>query len=385
MLEFDWHPTTRTVFGAGQVDQLGDLAAPLGGRRPLLVTDPGIEAAGHVERALRSLIAAGLDPVVFDGVEENPTTRHVEQGLAFAKRKNVDLFVGLGGGSAMDTAKGINFLLSNGGKMTDYWGVGKAHAPMLPLIAIPTTAGTGSEAQSFALIADETTHVKMACGDKKAAARIALLDPELTVSQPPRVAAVSGIDAITHSIESWVTRAANPISSIFAREAWQLLSRGFPRMIRHPRDMEARGEVLLGAHLAGHAIECSMLGAAHAAANPLTARFGVTHGLAVGLLLPHVIRFNAECVAARYAALVSADEEVAAEELARTVERFQRWSGLPTSLKGCAVDEEAIPAMAKEAEAQWTAGFNPRPVSAADFEGLYRQAYNATNEGIGER
>lgn len=377
MKEFDWQTSIRTVFGAGRIDQLGDLAAPLGGRRPLVVTDPGIEAPGHVDRAMRSLIAAGMDPVIFDGVEENPTTRHVQAGLEFARAHNIDMFIGLGGGSAMDVAKGINFLLTNGGQIADYWGSGKAQSPMLPFVAIPTTAGTGSEAQSFALIADETTHVKMACGDKKAAAKIAILDPELTVSQPPRVAAVSGIDAISHAIESWVTLAANPVSSMFARQAWRLLSRSFPRMLESPTDLGARGDILLGAHWAGHAIECSMLGAAHAAANPLTARFNVTHGLAVGVLLPHVIHFNAVDVADRYAELDGeCESRDAAARLGGQVVHFLQQCGLPNSLEACGVDAGAIPAMAKEAKSQWTARFNPRTVSESDFEQFYRDAYN---------
>ena len=158
---------------------------------------------------------------LFEGVEENPTTAHVEAGLAVAKQFRPDLIVGLGGGSSMDCAKGINFLYSCGGRMQDYWGEGKATGPMLPMIAVPTTAGTGSETQSYALVADAETHVKMACGDKRAAFRAAILDPELTLTQPPRVTALTGIDAIAHAIESYVTKRRNSLSLLFSREAWQ--------------------------------------------------------------------------------------------------------------------------------------------------------------------
>src|SRR5204863_1384379 len=170
----------------------------------LLVTNPGLEAAGHPQRALASLRDAKLDVFLFDGVEENPTTRHVEACLSFAQAQQIDLIVAVGGGSSMDCAKGTNFLLTNGGSMADYKGFGKATKPMLPSITVPTTAGTGSEAQSFALIADESTHMKMACGDRKAAFRIAILDPEVTVSQPLKVTAVTGIDALAHAVESYV-------------------------------------------------------------------------------------------------------------------------------------------------------------------------------------
>src|SRR5690606_15767745 len=153
---------------------------------------------------------------LFDRADENPTTRTIDHCLEIARPAGVDLIVGLGGGSAMDTAKGCNFILTNGGKIQDYWGAGKATRPMLPFIAIPTTAGTGSECQSYALIADEQTHAKMACGDPKAAPKVAILDPLLTLSQPRRVTACTGIDAITHAVESAVTRKRNALSLIYA-------------------------------------------------------------------------------------------------------------------------------------------------------------------------
>ncbi|HTH48335.1 MAG TPA: iron-containing alcohol dehydrogenase, partial [Candidatus Limnocylindria bacterium] len=199
---FDQSPRTRLVFGNGTLDRLGELARETGGSRVLLVTDRGIVAAGHAERARLSLSRAGLEVTLFAEVRENPSTADVAGCLAIAQAARVDLIVGLGGGSSMDTAKGTNLLLTNGGQMQDYWGVGKATRPLLPLIAIPTTAGTGSECQSAALIADETTHQKMACLDPKAAARIAVLDPELTVSQPPRVTAMTGVDALAHAVET---------------------------------------------------------------------------------------------------------------------------------------------------------------------------------------
>src|SRR5919201_64522 len=175
---------------------------------------------------------------------------------------------------------------------------------MLPSIGIPTTAGTGSEAQSFALIADEQTHMKMACGDRKAAFHIAILDPEVTVSQPAKVTALTGIDAVSHALESYVTTKRNPVSQIFAREAWKLLEVNLEKVLTNPQDLEARGAMQMGAFLAGTAIENSMLGVCHACANPLTAHYGITHGLAIGIMLPHVIRFNARVVGELYADLV---------------------------------------------------------------------------------
>ena len=370
------------MFGPGCLDRLGTLARQYGATRALLVTDAGIVRAGHVARAEQSLRAAGVGHVVFDRVVENPTTQTVNDCLTLARQEQIDFFVGLGGGSSMDTAKGCNFLLSNGGRMEDYWGVGKASRPMLPLIAVPTTAGTGSECQSFALIAQPQTHVKMACGDVKAAAKVALLDPELTLSQPSAVAASTGMDALSHAVESAVTRRRSPISQMFSREAFRLCARGLRRVLEDAQDIFSRGNVLLGAALGGLAIENSMLGAAHAAANPLSARFGVIHGQAVGLMLPAVVRFNARESEVReiyqqlalQAGLVEAGRNGSSGALALAdfLITFRRQTGLPGSLAAVSVQRADLESLADDAARQWTAGFNPRPVTAVDFADLYR-------------
>ena len=383
LVPFDFHAPTRVIYGAGSLSQLGELARELGDTRVLLVTDPGLEEAGHPQRAVASLRRAGLEVFLFDGVEPNPTNVHVEAGVEFAKPLGIDLIVSVGGGSSMDCAKGINFILTNGGHMADYQGFGKAARPMLPSIGIPTTAGTGSEAQSYALIADEHTHMKMACGDRKAAFQVAILDPEVTVSQPPRITALTGIDALSHSLESYVTSKRNPVAQMFAREGWKLLEGNLEIVLKNPADLEARGAMQLGAFWAGTAIENSMLGACHACANPLTAHYGVMHGLAIGILLPHVIRFNAPAVGNLYQELAEEsgfiDPEAngfanAAELLAQRIIALMGTAGLPTTLGECGVSDGILPVLAEEAAQQWTARFNPRPVADGDLLSLYRAA-----------
>jgi alcohol dehydrogenase len=388
---FDLQPRTRIVFGPNTVDRVGELARELGARCVLVVTDPGIVTAGHAQHVERSLQAAGLGVVIYDRAHENPTTKDVDQCVAVAKKAGIDTFVGLGGGSSMDTAKGCNFILTNGGQMKDYWGVGKATKPMLPLVAIPTTAGTGSECQSAALIADEQTHQKMACLDPKVAARIAILDPVLTVSQPPRVTACTGIDAIAHAVETAATKKRNALSLMYSHEAFKLTVTSFERVLTHPLDLDARGRMLLGAALAGTAIENSMLGAAHSAANPLTAHFNIIHGQAVGMMLPHVVRFNsADPVALRaYAELASAPEiacvsnglESARDALVARLETLLNKAGMPRSLADCGVPRSMIPTLAHEAAQQWTAAFNPRKVGTEDFVRLYEAAFEPRREG----
>lgn len=382
VIPFDFQPTTRAVFGENAVDQLALLAKDLGGRRILLVTDPGILHAGHVERALYALHKEPLEVFIFSEIEENPTTRHVENGVQFAKaHAPVDFIIGLGGGSAMDCAKGINFLLTNGGKMEDYWGADKATKPMLPSIGIPTTAGTGSEAQSFALISQEKTHIKMACGDKKARFRAVILDPHLVKTAPPKVAALAGIDAISHAVESYVCTRRNPISQMFAREGWRLLEGSFEMILKEPEHIAAQGNMLLGAHLAGAAIENSMLGAAHACANPLTATYGIAHGIAVGLMLPHVIRFNSQAVNELYADLLNVAGISArpssgfGERLSERIVELKTAAGLPHRLRECEVEKTKLPELATAAASQWTGKFNPQPVTEKELLELYEAAF----------
>jgi len=384
MTPFDFRLPTRIVFGAGRLPELGELAKSLNGiARVLVVSDPGVVAAGHAPRGLDSLHAAGLTTRLFDGLEQNPTTAHVEAGLAVARDFRPDAIIGLGGGSSMDCAKGINFLYSGGGRMQDYWGVGKATGPLLPMIAVPTTAGTGSETQSFALISDAETHVKMACGDKRAAFRIALLDPQLTTTQPARVTALTGFDALAHAVETAVTKARTPLSQAFSREAWRHLAPNFLRVISHPDDLEARGEMQLGACLAGLAIENSMLGAAHALANPLTAAYNMTHGDAVALMLPHVVRQNGAAVEQWYQDLVLAtafdrhtpDQRAGSAGLAHFLAEAAAAAGLAVRLRDEGVERERLPELAADAAKQWTGSFNPTPLTVDDFLRLYEQAY----------
>ncbi len=269
MRPFDFQLTTQLVFGPGTVSRLGDVARELEFNRPLLVADHGLQAAGHVDRALAELMSAGVDAIPFHDFDINPDTKMVERGTEYAKPLAIDSIIGLGGGSSLDCAKGINFLLTNGGSMSDYRGYGKTTHPMHPMIAVPTTAGTGSEAQSYAVISDNATHVKMACGAPGAAFRVAILDTELTLSQPAAVAAAAGFDAIAHAVETAVTTRRTTISSLFSREAFRLLNGHYERVLSQPNDLEARGAMQLGAFYAGAAIENSMLGAAHGMRQPL--------------------------------------------------------------------------------------------------------------------
>ena len=382
MRSFDFQPRTRVIFGAGVIDRLGELARELNFKRTLLVADHGLVASGHVDEAVTPLERAGVEVFRFHDFEVNPDTRMIEAGTTFVSSLDIDSIIGLGGGSSLDCAKGINFLLTNGGRMSDYRGYGLATKPMLPMIAIPTTAGTGSEGQTYALISDAETHVKMACGDPKAAFRVALLDPALTVSQPPSITATSGFDAIAHAVETYVTTKRNPLSELFSREAWRLLEPNYERVLNQPNNLEARGAMQLGAFYAGVAIENSMLGATHACANPLTARYGTAHGAAIAMLLPSVVRWNESVAADDYARLLSwssvagkRNDLSPTEALAHRLEELAQAGGLRQQLRTTGVKETELTELASEAAEQWTGTFNPRPFNKEGAIEVYQCVY----------
>ena len=367
MTRFSFEARTRVLAGPGRIADTGSAARALGAARAVLVTDPPLIEAGHAAAARRSLEQAGVAVEIYAGSHSNPDSADADTLRAFAAPLAPDLLVGLGGGSAMDMAKAASFLLTNGGRMSDYQGYGRAEKPLLPLILIPASTGTGSEAQSYCVIADAETRAKMACGAPGAAARAAILDPEAALTQPRAVRAAAGFDALSHVAETWVTTKRNDLSSLFAREAWRLLSGNYERALERLEDVEAIAAMQWGAFLAGWAIEHSMLGAAHACANPLSQTYGTVHAHALAAVLPHVLRFNAALMAERYAEL---DPHFAAR-----LEQLREVSGLPRSLRELGVREQDLPALAALAARQWTGHHNPRPFDAEAALEIYRCAY----------
>jgi alcohol dehydrogenase len=365
--------------GEGSIDRLGELAKQLGFSRALLVADAGLVEAGHLGHAHASLSGAGVDAIEFSDFGPNPDADMLEAGRRYAAGRGIDSIIGLGGGSSLDCAKGINFLLTQGGAIHDFQGYGKATKPMLPMIGVPTTAGTGSEAQSYAIISDPRTHRKMACGDPKAAFRAVILDPRLTLTQPTSVTAAAGYDAIAHAVESFVCTTRNAHSQERSLEAWRLLEANYERVLTAPDDLEARAAMQLGAFHAGTAIELSMLGATHACANPVTARYGTTHGSAIAILLPHVVRWNRSVAESLYAELLRASSHAtyatdATHALATRLAELASVGGLPQTLSDAGASKVDLRTLASEAAEQWTGHFNPRPFDAKGALEIYECA-----------
>ena len=365
MTRFDFRPRTRVLFGEGEFARLGEVARELGGTRCLLVADRGMVEFGYAAEAARALKARRMEVTAFHDFEIT-TAEAVHAGAELAMPHQIDLIVSVGGGSSMDCAKAINFVVSNGGSIRDYWGYGKASRPMLPMVAVPTTAGTGSEAQSYAVVSEN--QIKMVCGDSKATFRAAILDPKLTVTQPHALTAATGYDAISHSVETLVSTRRTALSECFSRSAWRLLNGNFERVLKNPDDLDARGAMLIGAHFGGLAIENSMLGATHACAGPLTEHYAIPHGQAIALLLSHVVAWNSGVVGRQY-------DELGSGDLVKRLRELAEIADLPVFLQDTSVREEALPRLAEEAASQWTGKFNPRPFDAEAALEIYRNAY----------
>lgn len=379
--EFSLH--TRIVLGEGALAHVPELCR---GQRVFVVTDEGVTRAGHRDRLVGMLRDVGCDVHCYAEVLPNPDEHDVRACLAVfqhteSERANgaFEWIVALGGGSAIDVAKGCAMLAAGGGRMADYVGRGRIEVATPKLIAIPTTAGTGSETQSFALIQNGDTGQKMACGGS--APSFAVLDPTLSLTMPSHVTACTGLDTLTHAVEAAVSRRSTPWSGAIAGEALRLVDRSFERVLRHPEDLAARADMLHASAMAGVAIENGMLGAAHSMANPLTRHHGVEHGRATGQVLAAVVAFNAEEPPVRhlYAELArsialterTTPDAEATAALVRRIEELVAAAGFGPRITG--VPTAAADMLAAEAATQWTARFNPRDVGVADFVRLYRE------------
>lgn len=344
----------------------------------LVTSDPGIVAAGIAERAIASLESAGVRAALFSDFEENPTEAAAERARSAAREFGADSLAGVGGGSSLDVAKAGGFLLAGGGRMEDYRGYDRCPHPLPPLLGVPTTAGTGSEAQSYALISRNGDHQKLACGAPSAMFRAVCLDPELLPSAPRGVIAATGFDAVAHAVETAASTRSSERSRALSREAFGLLAGAFPRVLAGEADGTAWSAMLLGAFLAGAAIERSMLGAAHALANPLTKRHGVVHGRALALTLPRVVRWNRAAASEAYADLLRAaggtpgPGETSGDQLAELLRDWAEAAALPGAFSAAGIHQADLDILAGEAAQEWTGKFNPRPFEANAALDLYR-------------
>ncbi|MCK2148145.1 iron-containing alcohol dehydrogenase [Marinobacter alexandrii] len=385
MTAFTFNTTKSVICEPGSIKKLGAIVKEQIGNRVLIVTDPGLIQAGLLSSATDSLDQAGVQYQVFDGVVADPPVAVVEAALADARAANIDGVIGFGGGSSMDIAKLIALLIGGGEKLDDIYGVGMAKGQRLPLIQIPTTAGTGSEVTPISIITVGEAEKKGVVAPQLLP-DVALLDAELTLGLPAPVTAATGIDSMVHAIESYTSASANnnPVSRTLAREALRLLGANIETAVKDGRNVQARSNMLLGAMLAGQAFANSPVAAVHALAYPIGGIFHVPHGLSNALVLPHVMRFNASACAEAYATLApdafpdlaSVPETQRVDEFINRLEALSADIGLEQTLREVGIGESDLPVMAADAMKQTRLLVNnPREVSEADALAIYQAAF----------
>ncbi|MER5449334.1 iron-containing alcohol dehydrogenase [Streptomyces sp. NPDC002764] len=372
----------EVLFGPGSLTELGHCALRLGGRRPFLVTDPGLIEAGWVDEAVGHLRRVGLRPVVWHDVTPNPKDHEVEAGFQRYAASGCDVIVGVGGGSVIDAAKGVAILSSNGGRILDYEGVDRVGRPIPPTVMVPSTSGTGADVSQFAVITDTAEHIKITIVSRTLVPEISVIDPRLLTTMPGWLNAATGLDALTHAIEAFVSRAHNPLTDIHALHAVELITRNLVHTHVRPKDFAARLAMAQAALEAGMAFTNAILGATHAMSHQVGGLLDAPHGVVNGVLLPHVIRFNAETRPQRFVALGAAagiategvpPREVAAR-LADLVRALADDVGVPTGLAGLGVAESDVPVLARTTLKDACMATNPREVDVRDVEALFRQA-----------
>ena len=366
---------TQVVFGPGAIRTAGDLLRSHGVAKALIVTDHGLVQAGLLDRATSALAAAGVEYVVFDGVEPNPCFETVERAADHYKSYLCQGILALGGGSPIDVAKSVGVLATNHGGLADYIGIGKVVNPMPPLLAAPTTVGTGSEVTIFAVITDKEQRKKAVIGSPQLAPLLAVLDPELVLSLPAELVASTGMDALTHAIESVISVFASPFTDGVALEAIRLITGHLPAAVASSA-VEPRANLLYASSMAGIAFSCARTGLVHGMAHPLSSYCGVQHGLANAILLPKVLAFNAPCCESQLGRVAEAMGAMPkAENAIQAVAALSAEVGIPARLSEVGVTEKSIPDMAQDAYSSANAQVvNPRKPSLAEVTALYQQS-----------
>jgi alcohol dehydrogenase len=375
MTAFSFYSPVKLVFGQPIAEVLPEAVAEVGAQRVLLVSDPGLAEIGLVQQIAELLRKACGSVTLFTEVQSNPTVRDVEAGLASAAQ--AEALVAVGGGSVIDVAKGIGLLATNGGSYSDYqWQGRPITRPILPLIAVPTTSGTGSETTKVTVIADAETHFKKGVLSPHLFPRIAVVDPALTLSVPPGLTAATGADVFVHALEAFTGRRANPVSDSLALAALRRAWRSLPQATHHGDDLEARAEMALASTLAGLAFDQSGLGIIHSLAGPLASHYGLHHGLSNALLLPYGLAFNLPFFGDKRAALLEAMDlpvTTANEEVVERVEAWVRGLGLPLTLREVGITDPDPVVLAEEASRMVLLPNNPRPATAEDCRRIIEQ------------
>ncbi|MEW6347951.1 MAG: iron-containing alcohol dehydrogenase [Thermodesulfobacteriota bacterium] len=377
---------TRLLFGRGAAARLGDVAGEMGARRYLLVADPALASVGVLGPVRASLDAAGLQGAVFEDVEPEPYLDGADRAGAQGHAVDADLVIGIGGGSAMDTAKAAAMLLTNEGKAQDYIGLNLVNVPGVPTLMVPTTAGTGAEVTFTAVFTNRETKAKGGINSPFLFPNVAVLDPELTVPLPANVTAYTGMDALTHAIESVSSRSSTVFTEALGTCAVRLIFGNAKKAVADGTDLDARERMLMGSVLAGMALADAGVGACHALAYPLGGRYRIPHGLANAVLLPYVMDFNVEAASLSYSLLAGSmgpqfgilTPDEAAASAVEAVRDLCRAIGIPRTLAELNVPRSDIPAMVESAlTVRRPVENNPRTLGEKEATSIYERAFGA--------
>jgi len=379
---FRYEIPTAIEFGAGAARQIAEHVKALGGTKALIVGDPGVVQAGVAARLIEPLQAAGIPHALFSEIEADPDIASVEKGTALAKAEGCDLVIGVGGGSSLDTAKAIGIMLTNEGHIRDYVGINKVTRPAAPVIAVPTTAGTGSEVTIWSVLSDKKEKVKLSVGSPYNCPTLALCDPELTITLPPHITAATGMDALTHALESYVNKATQPISEGMSVQAMKMIARSLRLAVVQGENVRARSDMLMASLIAAMAFNSTRLGLAHALALPLGAHFKIPHGTVNAILLPEVMQFNLIGNVEKYAEIAaifgekveSLSAREAAERSVAAIRQLKNDVGITQTLSDYGVREEHLDMIAEEAMLSGNVAVNPRKPTLEDLKQICRMA-----------
>ncbi|PLS17344.1 alcohol dehydrogenase [Bacillus sp. M6-12] len=381
---FRYEIPTAVEFGIGKIKTLHEQVKALRGTKVLIVGDPGVVQAGVVDRLADPLDQAGIPYIVFSEIEADPAIDSIDKGIEIAAAEGCDIVVGVGGGSSLDTAKAIGLMLTNPGNIRDYVGINLVPNPAAPVIAVPTTAGTGSEMTIWSVLSDKKAKVKLSVGSVYNCPTVALIDPELTMSLPPHITAATGMDALTHALESYVNKATQPISEGLSIQAMKMISKSLRLAVVQGENVEARSEMILASLIAAMAFNSTRLGLAHALALPLGAHFKIPHGVVNAILLPEVMAFNVIGNVDKFAEIAEIfgenveglSKREAAERSVEAIRKLNHDVGITQTLSDFGLKEEHLDFIVEEAMLSGNVAVNPRKPTLEDLKNICRAAMN---------
>lgn len=383
LVSYKYFMPTRVECGNGISEKTGELVKELGVTRVLIVTDKGVRAANLLEGIEKSLLDVNVDYEIYDEVEPNPSSETIHRGVDYLKQHKSDAVLAVGGGSSIDTAKGIAAMATNPGHILEYEGVGKITNLPLPIIAIPTTAGTGSETTNSTIVTNRETSFKLAVISPHLFPNLAILDPALTLGLPQEITAATGMDALTHAIESYTSKAANPVSQAFAMQAVKMIGENLTKSYFVGTDLVSRENMLVASMLAGVAFSQSRLGNVHAISHTLGGVFNISHGIANAALLPFVMKFNLPACADKYKDIaIALGKDVsglstlqAAEKAIETVIEMNQSMNIPPNIKDLGVSLDYLSKLVEDSMRSGNVLINPRLTKPADIQSIIERAY----------